>query len=461
MSVPLPKISVVIPSFNQAAYVRQCLESVFLQHYPNLEVIVLDGGSTDGSLAILREYQDRCHYFESKPDGGQIAALNRGLFSIATGEILTWLNTDDYWPPGVLAEVARAISPREGRWLVAGRSRWVHEPGAREADHPFFGSRIHRQLARFWRHGTVPQCSVFFHRRIMEQTGWLNAGEPLGFDYEYWLRLTAQPGVQMFFVDRVWSYYRLQDHAKTVLAHEQSHRDLERISRRFWPRWFRPARWVWELDYWLSTDPNKPQQQRFLKQVGPALHTARQQRQWGRYLLALAWIATRTPVNLFAGKIRRRDRLPSFPVLALFCRRKRFRRRLAASVQRQGGRYLHAVSDRAFNLHPGSLAEPPTRLVIETPLFARPRIVIWFQADLPDARAAGVNLSCWLENTAGQRVGQRSWTIRPGPGLSCSAEWNGAASGARRLVLETSLADGAASNFYCSTIITDLRATVI
>src|SRR5262249_41245516 len=99
-----PRISVVIPSFNQSAFLRECLNSVCDQEYPNLEVIVMDGGSTDESLEVLEEFRSHLFFFQSQPDGGQVAALNRGLFEIASGEILTWLNSDDYWATNILAE---------------------------------------------------------------------------------------------------------------------------------------------------------------------------------------------------------------------------------------------------------------------------------------------------------------------------------------------------------------------
>ena len=89
-SSALPRISVVVPSYNQGHFLRECLDSIFCQRYPNLEVVVMDGGSTDGSVSILREYAPRLTYWRSERDGGQSAAINAGM-PHCTGELVTWL----------------------------------------------------------------------------------------------------------------------------------------------------------------------------------------------------------------------------------------------------------------------------------------------------------------------------------------------------------------------------------
>jgi glycosyltransferase involved in cell wall biosynthesis len=218
-----PRISVVILSFNQGAYLNQCVTSVFEQSYGNLKVILMDGGSTDGSLEVIEKFMRRFYYVQSQPDGGQVKALNKALFEIATGDILTWLNSDDYWESNILEEVSQAIEPREGRYIVCGRCRWVIEPGAQEFDRPFFGSRNHDQILQFWQYGTLPQCSLFFHRDLMLKTGKLDANEMLAFDYQYWLRLTRRDCL-IYFVDRVLSYYRQHRAAKTISQHRKPSR---------------------------------------------------------------------------------------------------------------------------------------------------------------------------------------------------------------------------------------------
>ena len=104
----LPRITVVTPSFNQAPFLEQTILSVLGQCYPNLEYIVMDGGSTDGSREIIERYAPQLAYWQSQPDGGQAAAINAG-FARATGEILCWLNSDDYFLPGALHRIARHV----------------------------------------------------------------------------------------------------------------------------------------------------------------------------------------------------------------------------------------------------------------------------------------------------------------------------------------------------------------
>ncbi|MGQ0603596.1 MAG: glycosyltransferase family 2 protein, partial [Anaerolineales bacterium] len=104
-ALPLPRLSIITPSFNQAQFLEATLRSVLDQHYPNLEYLVIDGGSTDDSVAIIQRYADRLAYWVSEKDRGQSDAINKGL-ARATGEIVAWLNSDDTYLPGALAAQA-------------------------------------------------------------------------------------------------------------------------------------------------------------------------------------------------------------------------------------------------------------------------------------------------------------------------------------------------------------------
>ena len=106
--IQFPRISVVTPSFNQGKYIRETIESVLSQNYPNLEYIVIDGGSTDSTLAVIDDYVDRLNYFVSEKDNGQSHAINKG-FAQATGDIFCWLNSDDQFAPNALWSMAIAF----------------------------------------------------------------------------------------------------------------------------------------------------------------------------------------------------------------------------------------------------------------------------------------------------------------------------------------------------------------
>src|ERR1700682_3938734 len=117
----LPRISIVTPSFNQGPFLERTIRSVLDENYPALEYIIVDGGSTDESVAIIKRYERHLAYWVSEPDAGQSNAINKGL-NRATGTILTWLNSDDYYMPGTLDSIATAAvaHPEAGAYVGAG-----------------------------------------------------------------------------------------------------------------------------------------------------------------------------------------------------------------------------------------------------------------------------------------------------------------------------------------------------
>ena len=106
----LPRISVVVPSFNQGHFLPEALESIFRQDYPNLEVVVMDGGSTDDSVAVIQSYAHRIHYWQSQKDEGQSAAINEGMRH-CSGDLVAWLNSDDLYWGNALWSIANASTP--------------------------------------------------------------------------------------------------------------------------------------------------------------------------------------------------------------------------------------------------------------------------------------------------------------------------------------------------------------
>ena len=122
-----PKISIITPSFNQGEYIEETIRSVLLQNYPNIEYIVIDGGSTDNTCEILKKYDPWIKYWHSEKDGGQGNALNQG-FSVATGKILGWINSDDLYLPDCFKKIARCIVERKAEF-VYGDSITIDEGG--------------------------------------------------------------------------------------------------------------------------------------------------------------------------------------------------------------------------------------------------------------------------------------------------------------------------------------------
>ncbi len=205
-----PKISVVTPSFNQGAYLRETLASLVDQRYPDLEVIVMDGGSKDDSVEVIREFEQHIAYWESQPDRGQSHAINKG-FERATGEVLCWLNSDDVLLPGALNAVAFAFNTHSD-WS------WISGPSLK------FGEGLHelggyyelpKDAIEWMVYCPIAQPSTFWRRSLYERFGGLDEAFHYALDYEYWVRF-VMGGEKLHFVDRPLSAYRLHDASKSV-----------------------------------------------------------------------------------------------------------------------------------------------------------------------------------------------------------------------------------------------------
>lgn len=182
-----PVVSVVTPSFNQAEFVEETILSVLSQDYPHIEYLVIDGGSTDGSVDIIRRYADRVAYWVSEPDRGQSHAINKG-FRRSTGEILTWLNSDDTLCPGAVRRVVQAFEAHEQALLVRGAGNLINRDGSTilgtKPPGDFNPVRMLRSA------GGVPnQPSVFWRRRLFEEIGGVDERLEYMMDWEYWIRI--------------------------------------------------------------------------------------------------------------------------------------------------------------------------------------------------------------------------------------------------------------------------------
>ena len=180
-----PRITVVTPSYQQAAYLRDTIESVLQQNYPQLEYIVVDGGSTDGSVDIIRSYSDRLAWWVSEPDSGQAEAINKGL-ARSSGEILAYLNSDDYYFPGAIHAVVEAFLAHPEADIIWGQGEFVSEIGKplRTVGQEF----EHRHLLDGGMPNPLPQPAVFVRRRVYERIGGFDANLHYVLDYEFFCR---------------------------------------------------------------------------------------------------------------------------------------------------------------------------------------------------------------------------------------------------------------------------------
>jgi glycosyltransferase involved in cell wall biosynthesis len=184
----LPRLTVITPSLNQAQFLERTLLSVLDQGYPDLEYIVMDGGSTDGSVDILRRYDDRLGYWTSEPDEGQSWAINRGI-ERATGEVIAYINSDDYYLPGAFAAALPLFEDPSVRWVAGASEYW--EGGAPDMVWP--ATRPKGPRARWVRDPWyVPQASSFWRRDVFEEFGLLREDLNFVFDTEYGLRLALE-----------------------------------------------------------------------------------------------------------------------------------------------------------------------------------------------------------------------------------------------------------------------------
>lgn len=187
-AISCPKISIVTPSFNQGKYLEKTIRSVIEQGYPNLEYIIIDGGSTDESVGIIRKYEQHLAYWVSEPDRGQSHAINKG-FERATGEIFGWLNSDDWYHPGALMAVAGAFAANPEAGAVVGAGEMVDESGVVLITKA--PVRVDMDLLYHWLDDFFWQPSCFFSRVAWQACGSLDQELHFAMDLDLWLRIAA------------------------------------------------------------------------------------------------------------------------------------------------------------------------------------------------------------------------------------------------------------------------------
>lgn len=212
----LPKISVVIPSYNQVQFLPETLDSVLAQNYPKLEIFVADGGSTDGSIDVLERYFVKYPgvvRYDSKPDGGHFPGVNKGIAN-TDGDIIAWINSDDLYLPNTFWKVATFFHFNRCAFIVYGRNRYVTSRLDLVTDYPVdWSPLLSEQRRRMMHFCLVPQPSLFFRRTAVTLCGAL-ASKIL--DYELWMRW--QQDLPFYFYDDYFSLSRLHDQAITANA---------------------------------------------------------------------------------------------------------------------------------------------------------------------------------------------------------------------------------------------------
>ncbi len=206
------KISIVIPSYNQGKFLEETILSVLDQNYPELEVFIIDGGSTDNSVDIIKKYENRITGWVSEKDSGQSEAINKG-FKKCTGEIVTWLCSDDLYTPGTLQKVNEVFNSMPASvGLIHGNSEIFLGDNVINYDKGYGNWTLERQLAGM----TFPQPSAFFRKSVLDKAGLLNESLHFGMDYELFARMRML--TTFHYVDFFFSRYRLHNESKSTTA---------------------------------------------------------------------------------------------------------------------------------------------------------------------------------------------------------------------------------------------------
>lgn len=206
-----PRISIVTPSFNQAQFLDETICSVLSQNYPNLEYIIIDGGSTDNSVEIIRRYEKRLAYWTSETDRGQADAINKG-WQRATGDILAYINSDDTYCPNALRLAAETFARHPDVGQVYGRCHVINERSVVLRERPVREASFAEVLR--WS-PSIPQPSMFVRRSAVETVGFLRTDLHYTMDYELSLRIGLK--YKMQYIPHLLANMRDHPAAKTAL----------------------------------------------------------------------------------------------------------------------------------------------------------------------------------------------------------------------------------------------------
>ncbi|MGA2491142.1 MAG: glycosyltransferase family 2 protein [Anaerolineales bacterium] len=235
-----PLVTIVTPSFNQARYLESTIRSVLDQDYSNFEYIIVDGGSTDGSVDIIRRYSDRLAGWVSEKDRGQTDAINKG-FARAKGEILAWLNSDDTYEKNAIKEAVAFLQERPEVGLVYGNANFIDENGCIIGRFPAAQTN-YKRLRRGYVH--IPQQAAFWRADLWQRVGPLDPSFYFAMDYDLWVRLAALAPMQ--YLPRLWANFRLHTEGKTIAADDRCWPEMLKVHYRDGGSWFGvlPAKYI-------------------------------------------------------------------------------------------------------------------------------------------------------------------------------------------------------------------------
>ena len=210
----LPKISIITPSFNQGQYLEQTILSIIQQGYENLEFIIIDGGSTDTTVDVIKKYEDKIAYWVSEPDRGQAHAINKGL-AVATGEIFNWVNSDDYLLPGSFHEIGKFFNENPHKEVYCGYTRCFYDKDNSTSHTYRMG--VKETVADTILNVEMNQPGSFYRTNVVKELGGVNESLRYVFDDELWFRYLCSRGLNNIgFSENTFAEFRLHGSSKSV-----------------------------------------------------------------------------------------------------------------------------------------------------------------------------------------------------------------------------------------------------
>jgi glycosyltransferase involved in cell wall biosynthesis len=234
-------VSIITPSCNQGKYIDETIRSVLGQTYGNVEYIVIDGASTDGTVEVLKRYDGQIRWISEK-DRGQADAVNKG-FAMASGDILGWLNSDDTYAPDAVSRAARCFADNPDVVMVYGDAEHIDAAGRvinRYPSEPFILNRLSKCCF-------ISQPSVFIRKKVFDEVGPLDTALQTAMDYDYWCRIGKRYGEKRiaYLKGQILAKSRLYNENKTVAMRKIVYRESMRIQRKYFGR----ASVKWALGY--------------------------------------------------------------------------------------------------------------------------------------------------------------------------------------------------------------------
>lgn len=226
-----PKFTVVTPTYNQGHFIEKTIDSVLSQGYPNLEFIIIDGGSKDNTVDIIKKYERHLAYWVSEPDRGQSHAINKGMAK-ATGDYLTWLNSDDWYMPNALKTMHELFTANPDAGMVVGAGRLLNQDGEEVSYIPCPADITLESLYHWMHDGNFLQPASAFTRSAWVATGPINEQIHMAMDLDLWLRM-AKAGIRFIRTDNLLAEALSHPQAKTTAYKEVMRLDCALVIIRY------------------------------------------------------------------------------------------------------------------------------------------------------------------------------------------------------------------------------------